>query len=74
MAAARASAYPMRAVSCRSSAVLAAVNSILGRLHPVGPAPRPGGQRGIRLFDVHAGHRPARGAQQARGDTSVGSG
>jgi hypothetical protein len=38
------------------------------------PAPWPGGQRGVKLVDVDAGHRHAGGAQQARGDRLGGLG
>jgi hypothetical protein len=39
-----------------------------GRLRGLAASPGPGGQRGVQLVDVHAGHRHASGAQQARRD------
>jgi hypothetical protein len=42
-------------------------------LRPV-PWPGPGGQRGIQLIYVYAGHRHTSGAQQARGDHLGGLG
>jgi hypothetical protein len=44
------------------------------RLHEGAPVLRPGGQRGVQLVDVHAGHCHAGGAQQVAVITSAGSG
>jgi hypothetical protein len=45
-----------------------------GRLRGAAPLPWPGGQRGVQLVDVHAGHRHASDAEQARGDHLGGLG
>ena len=44
------------------------------RLRGVAPVPWPGGQCGVQLIDIHAGHRHASGAEQVRGDHLGGLG